>query len=353
MPGRLTCLLLALAAAALAAAVPAAPAQAFQVGIQDDSRFVTSPPGERERALDRARAIGASYIRITMIWESYREMGFRPYDAAVNAARARGMTVHLNLTGNPWFVNGGRGYIGKHNPSPARMATWAATVARHFRGRIPIYSIWNEGNLHIYLSPQNRGGVWYAPRLYRRLYERSYRAIKRADRRARVLIGETAPSARSLTFLSQVAAGRRLVTDGWAHHPYQMVNVMPGRFQRRYPGGISNIGAMRALVRRLARERRLTTPRGGPVPLYFTEFAYPRPGWYYGYFSEANRASYTLAALRLSKRYGVRTVVWYQLYYKFGRPHPRVWDSGLLSWEGVTTPLYRRLVAARPSLVGF
>ena len=328
---------------------------AFQVGMQDDGQFASPIPWVRERALDRAEAIGVTYIRMTMVWEGFRNEGFGPYDAAVDAARARGMTVQLTVTGNPRFTQGGRGHVGYRHPSPARYGAWIGNVARHFRGRVRVYSIWNEPNLAEYLAPQFAGRRAVGHRLYGQLCAAGYRAVKRADPGALVLVGEAAPSNHPLRFIERAARSvpGGLRADGWAHHPYQFVRVSPGVPQTRYSGGISNVAAMNAAMRRMARAGVLRTARGDPVPIYFTEFGYPRAGAYYGMFSEVLRADYTLKAFRLAKRSGVRALVWYQLFSHPGRPRDRLWDTGLIGADGVPWLVYDRLVANRRSLAGF
>jgi hypothetical protein len=335
----------------------AAPASAgaFQVGIQDDGAFVSAPPAQRAKALDYAHGMGVTYLRITMVWASFRGDGFAPYDAAINDARKRGMTVQLTPTGNPKFTNRGRGYLGYRNPSPSRYARWMGQIARHFRGRVAAYSVWNEPNLRDYLSPQIVGRRAVGHIIYARLVRAAYNAVKRADPGAKVLIGETSPSNLPLRFIERAARALPggLRADGWAQHPYQFVKISPLRPQRFYTGGISNVGAMKVAMRRLARTHKLRTRSGAPLPLYLTEFGYPRPGAYYGYFSEALRNRYTLEAFRLAKRSGAKVLVWYQLYNNPGRPRAGVWDTGLIDADGRQSSLYRKLVAARASLAGF
>jgi hypothetical protein len=344
-----------LLACAIAPLATASPASAFQIGIQDDGAFVSAPPIPRLRALDRAQAIGVTYLRITMAWESFRNNGWDPYDAAVDEARKRGMTVQLTVTGNPKFTAYGRGYLGYIRPSPARFGRWIGQVARHFRGRVRWYSAWNEPNLNEYLAPQMVRGRFYGHIIYARLVRAAYRAVKRADPQAKLLVGEAAPSGQPLRFIERAARALPggLTADGWAHHPYQFVKVPPGRPQNRYSGGISKINEMKATMRRLARERKLRTSAGDPLPLFFTEFGYPRPGAYYGFFSEAQRTDYSLAAFRLAKRAGAQVMVWYQLYSLAGRPRRNRWDTGLMAPNGTPSSLYVRLVTERRSLAGF
>jgi hypothetical protein len=332
-----------------------ASASAFQVGIQDDGAFVSASPADRARALDYAHEMGVTYLRITLVWEAFRNEGYEPYDAAIDDARKRGMSVQLTVTGNPSFTKGGHGYVGYRYPSAARYGRWIGEIARHFRGRVAAYSCWNEPNLVLYLSPQTVGRRAVGHIIYAKLVRAAYKAVKRADPKAKVLVGEAAPSGHPVRFIERAAralpGGMR--ADGWAQHPYQFVKVLPGRKQSRYSGGISNVGAMKAAMRRLARAHVLRTSTGAPVPIYFTEFGYPRPGAYYGFFPEVLRARYALEAFRLAKRSGAKVLVWYQLYNHAGRPRSKLWDTGLIGADGKPSSLYQQLVAARTSIAGF
>jgi polysaccharide biosynthesis protein PslG len=317
---------------------------AFRVGIQDDDAFITAPAAERAQAFNRARSIGAGWLRINMVWQGYQDLGFGPYDRAVNEARARGMRVQITITGNPVYVNGGRGYIARR-PNIARYANWAGRVARHFRGRVYAYSIWNEPNLGMFFLPQGKPGQVH----YGKLYRAAYKKVKRADRRAKILIGETSPSNKPLRFLAGAAKGGALRADGWAHHPYQFVRVLPGRRERRYTG-ISNTAMMKRGLKDLARRKLLRTPSGKPAKLYFTEFGYPRQGSLFGIFSEGMRADYSVRSMRIARRAGAEVMVWYQVFNPARDTQRTLWDTGLVGRDGTESLVYQRLRAARASI---
>lgn len=318
------------------------PAHAFTVGIEDNDAFVYAAPEQRILAFDQAAAFGTSWLKLNLEAHMLYDVGYGAFDAAVNEARARGWTVQLNVTGNPFYIHNRR-TLGHYRPSPGRFATLMSAVARHFRGRVRFYSLWNEPNLTGYLDPQRDG-----PRIFHDLFAAGYRAVKRADPRAKVLIGEMAPGGRSLKFFDRaMRTGKPLRADGFAHHPYQFTRAAPGQPDSRYVG-ISNIPKVKSLLGGLARDRRLRTPSGQALPIYFTEFGYPRQGAYYGYpyFTEARRADWSVKAFRLARRSGVRLMTWYQLWRKTGRPRAKRWDTGLLGRDGTEYPVYRALVAA-------
>ncbi len=179
-----------------------------------------------------------------------------------------------------------------YKPNTAEFGKWAGVVAEHFAGRVDRYSIWNEPNWRTWLGPLANG-----PGLYRSLYTRGYTAIKKADRRAKVLIGETSPYGRPglstspIAFLRKVACVNAkykrvggcspLKADGYAHHPYDFRHAP----DYQYPG-VDNvtIGTLSRLTKALDKLRKvgaLRTNNGSRMPLYLTE---------YGYFANGHRA---------------------------------------------------------------
>ncbi len=154
------------------------------------------------------------------------------------------------------------------------------------------YSIWNEPNWKTWLGPLKS-----APAIYRSLFTRGYDAIKDADPRAKVLIGETSPFGRKgystspLAFLRAVTCVNtkykrarscpKLKADGYAHHPYDFRHAP----SFKYPGDDNvTIGTLSRLTKaldKLSRAGVLRTAGGGRMPIYLTE---------YGYFASGHRA---------------------------------------------------------------
>ena len=179
-------------------------------------------------------------------------------------------------------------------------------VARRYRGQVARYSIWNEPNLRSWLQGRNRRET--PAGRYRKLYIRGYKAIKRADRRAAVLIGELALYGRRaadhpVAFLRRVtctsAAYRRargcsgLRADGVAVHPYEFGH-RSATWQHPNPDVVS-IGSLRRFNRSLGRLRRagaLRTPSGRTPGIYLTEFGHFAPGSRRAIFNAAGRGRY-------------------------------------------------------------
>ena len=332
----------ALVAMALCA-VAAQPARAMEVGVADNPVFFSQSYYSRDAAFANALAVGARTLRIEMYWSDYVRRGYAPYDAAVDAARARGIRAQLALVGTPRYDNGDK-RITWRNPNVRLFAGWMGAVVTHFRGRVSRYSVWNEPNQCYFLSKggcsYSRAAVRARVNVYRTLYRAGYAAAKRSDRRAQVLIGELAPINDPLGFLGRVANGTyRLLADGAALHPYELV-------RNRAVTGISSTRRVKRTLSGLARRGRLRTPGGRTVPIYYTEFGYITG--YGGLRTEAQRARRTVAALRYAKRLGVRQVVYYHLVKApagVADPFP----SGIVTHTGSPTSTYTALVRARAS----
>ena len=293
-------------------------ARGMELAIQDDGLFLQGRKGwGGERAFDYMRALGVTRIRVNLLW-SYT-MGpsqygarrkpsriyyqFGQVDELIDKAARNGIRVHLSLTGPaPRWANARRAGTSKawYKPNAREFGEWSDVVAKHFAGRVDRYSIWNEPNWKTWLGPLKA-----APSIYRSMYSRAYKAIKAADPRAKVLIGETSPYSRPgfatapLAFLravtcvdrnyKRVRSCTKLKADGYAHHPYDFAHAPA--FQ--YPGADNvTIGTLRRLTRaldRLSRSGALRFAGGGRMPLYLTE---------YGYFASGKRALRAQTATR-------------------------------------------------------
>jgi hypothetical protein len=165
-------------------------------------------------------AAGVTSVRIDFAWESLqpRRGPVSPWhvrlaDTCVNIARANGMTVLGTLSATPAWANGGRG-----STTPptrvgdfARFSRWAA---RHFRGRVGAWEIWNEPDYDVYFKGTTRR--------YVKLLRASYRAIKRGDRKALVLTGGVVHN-NDRWLRDAYRAGAKGFFDAVGTHPYQGV----------------------------------------------------------------------------------------------------------------------------------
>jgi hypothetical protein len=341
--------------------------QPMEVALQDDAVFLQRSYYNRELALRQARRLQVSRLRVNVIWA--RVLGrqaerrteppqlrydWRPYDQLVAAAARHGIRLQLALTGPAPAWASGDGRVGPERPSANGFGAFAAAAAGHFRGRVDRYSIWNEPNYVGWLSPLSG-----APESYRALYEAARAAIERADPRASVLIGETAPYAQPgratapLAFLRSVTcrtpayrpAGRcpRLRADGYAHHPYDFERPP----ERGRPGKDDvTLGSLDRLTRaldRLARSGALRGPGGRPLDLYLTEFGYFAKGE--RRLPDPTRAAYLTRGFELARRNRrVRQLLQYLLVAPPRGFPSGYFDTSIVRIDGRLRPPYRALV---------
>lgn len=261
----------------------------IEIALQDNAVFIAQLYGNRDRALAQTRALGAGWVRMSVLWYRVTRAPRSPrpprgarynwssYDSAIAAARAHGLRVELSLTGPAPAWAAGNRRTGVVRPDAARFGEFAAATARHYRGVVPRYTIWNEPNYVTWLAPRAE-----APALYRGLYQAAWSGIKSADPGAQVLFGETAPfelrgrATAPLAFLRAVACSGcpPLRADGYAHHPYDFTNPP----DHSYPGAdnvtIGTLPRLFGALDSLAAAGRLATPAGKALPVYLTEFGY-------------------------------------------------------------------------------
>ena len=341
----------------------------LEVAVQDDTVFLHRQMWDPEPALARVRALGASRIRVNVTWRSvlppeqsnspfppFRpEWRWEPYDQLIDAAAAHGIRVQLTLTGPAPAFGSGMGKVGVHSPRPDRFAQFAAAAARHFRGRVDRYAIWNEPNYRGWLQP-----VSGAAQIYRGLYLSGYRAIKSVDRRALVLFGETSPyrirgrAIAPLKFIRDVLCVSKdyktrmcpaLRIDAVAHHPYDFT-VAPNK-PRRNPDDVT-MGSLERLTSALDLMQAIgaiRTPRKKQLlQVYLTE---------YGYFAigrrkrpDSVRARWLKQAFDIAaKNPRVNQMLQYQLLPPEPDGNNTYWDTSILTGTGFPRAPYYALRA--------
>jgi hypothetical protein len=307
-------------------------ASALEVGLQDDSVFLTQRFFyDTDRAYQQAADLGVTHFRTNVYWSDFVRYGFKPWDRLIAEAHRWGITVQMTLCGTTAFDKTGDRRLSYRNPSARRFGDFAKRFAKRYKGKVVRFSIWNEPNYPYFLSPTAK-----SVQMYRALYLAGYRAIKSVDSRNKVLIGELGPNHDPLGFLARVSTGLR--ADGLAYHPFQWTAPPGARVIEKKHVGISNTPRIRSALRLLRRQRRLRTPRGGTVPIYFTEFAYPSTV----IRSDAKRADWTVRAYKWARMQGVKQL----LYYTLVQP-PRssgiVFNSGMINPNGTPTRVFTAL----------
>ena len=314
-------------------------AKGMEIAVQDDPVFLTQSYFDRERALQNARDIGVTRIRVNMIWANVVNgakdkkqpapvvYDWAPFDGLIDAAARYGIRVQLTLTGSApaWGASDRRS--GVYGPKATSFGAFTRAAALHFKGRVDRYSVWNEPNYVSWMQPLAK-----APALYRELYLAAYKQIKRSDRGAQVLMGETAPyairkrSIAPLEFLRDVtcAVGSGTATggggtgaldpgvdpgdpdtakivaaaakakppkltrgpcaplkaDGFAHHPYDYRHKPDYAYKGSDNATLGSLTRLTGTLQSLAQIRALRTGKGKPLPVYLTEYGYFQSGKY-------------------------------------------------------------------------
>jgi hypothetical protein len=334
----------------------------MELALQDDDVFLYSSPKARERGLDAAEKLGVKRIRVNVLWArlqlgnprahkppKHPVYDFGAIDQLQQEAALRDIKLQLTVAGPApaWATRNHK--VGNTWPSAYRFGQFVRAVAEHFAGRIDRYSIWNEPNWDTWLNPVN-----HAAGIYRNLYTHGYAAIKKADPRAKVLIGELQPYAEKhsiapLRFLRGVTcstvrytAARHctgLRADGLALHPYQFTLAPSLRFGGPDDAPIGSLRNMTSALNKLARRHALTTPTGNHLSLYLTEFGYLSRGS--RALSSRRRAAWLTQAYKIARRNPrVKELLQYQL---FDGPSTHAWHTGVMSRRGVPQAPFKAL----------
>jgi hypothetical protein len=350
-------------ACALAMAPRAAAATGMEVAVQDDPLFVAGNYYGRPKGLEQAGQLGATRIRVNVSWSFVvgRQAKARKaprrvkydwslYDGLVQATQGTNVRVQFALVGPaPAWATGDR-KIGPYKPNAKRFGQFARAAAEHFGTSVDRWSIWNEPNYVGWLAPLQGGG-----RHYRSMYVAGYDAIKAVNPSAQVLIAETSPYAlrkratAPLAFLRDMTCANAdftrsscggLVTDGYAHHPYDFDH--PPAY--KYPGAdnvtLSTLDRLTGALDRLAAAGGLRTPAGGAPDLYLTEYGYFASGK--RRVADAKRAKYLVQAFTIAQRHPrVRQMLQY-LIAQPARKY-RFFDTSIVSSGGRPSKTFKAL----------
>jgi hypothetical protein len=344
-------------ATSLGAAGSAHAARGMEVGLQDDAVFLYQSYYNRDLALQQAKQLGVTRLRVNVLWNRIAAAQNRqrsapaqviynwgPYDSIVDAAAAYGIKVQMTIAGPaPAWANGKHRaglHEGAYKPNANLYGQFVHDVALHFKGRVDRYSIWNEPNWPGWLAPYKG-----APRLYASLYKAGYAGVKSADANAKVLFGELAPqehrgkSFGPLTFVRKVTSHGHFFADGFAHHPYAFTVAPTSRAGGPNDVTMGTLGRLTHLLQALAHKRRLRTPHGGSLPIYLTE---------YGYFARGprslgthRRAAYLRKGFQIALHTpSVREMTQYTLV---SPPKHTDWDTSLVSTSGRPSSAFNSL----------
>lgn len=180
------------------------------------------------REAEQIRSTGASAIRIPAKWNLLQPSNSTSFtwtrlDAAVSAARAKGLSVLMNLEGPApvWAQKPGANPIANGNApaNPATFGEFARQVALRYAPRVAAWEVWNEPNLAHYLIPPTAGE--YVP-----LLKAAFNGIRGAGANQPVITGGLSSlrtETRDTVFIADMyALGAKNYFNGIGVHPYTL-----------------------------------------------------------------------------------------------------------------------------------
>lgn len=234
----------------------------------------------------RVRQLGAGWVREEFTASRLHsgtkgDYYWGDYDRVINVELRAGMRI-LGLLdySNTWgYRDHGTMPHADMNRLSGDFAEYAYAVARHFRGRIRYWQVWNEPDLRTFWHPSPR------PDDYARLLGAAYQAIKRANPQARIVLAGTSKD--DMSFVRRVVARTRSF-DVVSVHPYRDVPEA---------NLLDEIRALRALGK----------------PVWFSEI-----GWAAGpgcdmCVDEEGQAAYLVRFYTLAAAGGIARIFWYDL----------------------------------------
>jgi hypothetical protein len=368
----------------LLASAPARASKSEWSMFEDHPTLVRSGPAIRQQTLDTIRALGADALRIEVKWAEVAPKpgarrkpsftatdpaaypGFEPYDDLVRRAVGMGFRVMITLAPDAprWATAGGRGR--NYKISATQFGAFARAVGRRYSGvfgglpAIKLWSIWNEPNHILFVSPRGT-----APRVYRGMVQRGVPALRAtAPRGSKIFVGELAPVGTAtkamgpLRFLrgwlclnkswKRVRGGscrhfKKVSANGFAHHPYGPTTRVPARRD------IINMFAIRRLGAALDRAGRAGRITRG-LPIYSTEFGFQtNPPDPFVSTTPARQAELLNRMEEYSYRYPrLKSYSQYLMYDDVARS-----GSSALRWAGFQTGLRFSSGKAKPSFEAF
>ncbi|MBU0731255.1 beta-galactosidase [Patescibacteria group bacterium] len=190
------------------------------------------------------------------------------YDAVINKYNDKDIKVLGLITNSSSWASGNPGAVNYYSypPNPEAWRDYCYNLALHFKGRVDYWEIWNEPNLDSSWQPKAD------PDQYALYTKYAYDEIKRANPKAKVVIGST--SGTDDAFLSKVFA---FYKKNYNKEPFDIVSIHPYRVkddnfnytpEESVPGlnsFLTDMRSMRALMK---------GNKYGKKPIWLTEFGY-------------------------------------------------------------------------------
>lgn len=258
-------------------------------------------------------------------------------DELVAGARRNDIRVSLIVMGTPPWANGGR--------APA----WAPNRRRDYAdfmyaaskrwSSVRHWMVWGEPSRTQNFKPMPRFEAT-GPRRYARILDAAYGALKRANRRNRVIGGNTFTTGDvpPLKFVKSMRLrnGKPPRYDLWGHNPFTARE--PDLRKRRLCCGYADFSDLDTLARYIDRYQRRGTR------LFLSEFTAPtdhRNDEFNFYVTRKTQARWLRSALRITRRWNrIYTLGWLSLYDRAPSPRGDEPRFGLMTYRGKKKPSF-------------
>jgi len=334
----------------------------LRIGLDDPANTVS----HQDRApdfLSTAKDLGASTVRLHVSWprisitkpmneKDPEDPGYQwgYLDHAVTYAKLNGLQILMTVSGpKPNWESKSSTKSRAWKPNHKHFARFIYAVAKRYRKQVNLISIWNEPNHGGWIQPQSecrdsngkKTCKAFSPHHYRLLVKSAYPMIKLANPKAKVLIGELAPTGSSgqttkraikpLRFLRQMACldkqyhpvhtGRcknfkPIKTDYIAYHPHPGTKNPGVKNPDLEEAQLADSKRLLTVLDRLRARKRLRCRDNRRCDVYYTEMRYqtnppdPKSG-----VSLYKQSRYYQQSVYLAwKSYRIRSIIFYQLF---------------------------------------
>ncbi len=346
-------------------------------GIFDDTWVNATADEQQAIVAQMADELHVQVVRIDLRWSLAEPEAAGQYDtayldrirAAVDAARAKGMQVMIDVFGVPRWASDtsywssppsedfGTDYQPFYPVADSHLDEWqksAAYFVTYMKGEVSWWECWNEPNLWQYIYPQKTSkDPRFAATCYMKLLKPFSKAVHGADESAQVLGGVTAPFGMDDTFRTSPqkfaqhlkSLGAAKYWDGYSHHPYMPAasSKLPGpREEPRFPEYTITLGNITTLLKIFPDE-----------PFYLTEYGYATEAstsWGQGHVTEQEQAEYLKIAYDYAKGLKqVKMLTWFLWKDIYGGSPEDVSNAffGLVRPDGTKKPSWQAYAGLR------
>lgn len=274
-------------------------------------------------------------------------------DVALREARRHRMKVAVEVQSVPRWANGGRASNWAPD-DPQDFANFMGAAARRYPG-VRYWVVWGEPvrqpNFMPLASHTDPGRPLSAaakegPHRYARILDASYAAIKRANRRALVVGGNSYTSGdiapRNFIKNLRLPNGKPPRMDLYGHHPFAARR--PDLSENPLRDGMADFCDLDNLVRWI--DRNLGRgPNGKKLKLWLGEYQIPSDGFNHEWgwwVSRKTQASWLSSALRITRGWKrIETLNWLGLYDAAPNARGDETHRGLLDAQGHRKPAFR------------